>query len=121
MISIDKKDARILWNTKDGKITSLLVAEFLQDPETYLYNNQHLYKTYKKDIGNCLSDWDKMTNGEILLHIFSSASTSDLDSIHSIFRELFKIKEFRQEFKSYMPWFFNNDEIDEYDTTTTQK
>lgn len=124
MISIDKKDARILWNTKDDKITNLLVAEFLLDPETHLYNNQHLYNTYKKDIGNCLSHWDKMTNGKIIFHIFSSASTSDSNSIRSIFRELFKIKEFRQEFKCYMHWYFTDNEIDEYaelDTPTTQK
>lgn len=127
MITIDKKDARILWNVdwKDGKryISDFLVEEFILDPITKKYNNQHLYEKYHKDIGNCLADWDAMTNAEILFLIFFSGITTDGMQL-KIFTELFKIKEFRQELKFYMHWFFTDDELDEYaeyDTTTTQK
>lgn len=132
MKTIDKKDARILWNVKDekldSKITSLVVEEFLLDPKTRLYNNQHLYKIFQKDIGNCLSEWDKTSNGEMIFKIFSNASPENDMVRKDIFREFFKIKEFRLEFKKYLHYFFTDDEIDEYteidknnDTITTQK
>jgi hypothetical protein len=130
MITIDRKDARVLWNVKfedrDAKITDLIVEEFLLDPITKTYNNQHLYEIYHRDIGNCTSGWEKVTNARILFDIFAEHSAQDAKTRQNIIRELFKIKEFRAEFQNIMHRYFSDDEVDEYteqdnDTTTTQR
>ena len=51
------KDIRILWSTdKEGKISDLIVEEFL---EKHLTDEQRsLYERYSFDIGNCWVDWE---------------------------------------------------------------
>lgn len=62
-----KKNARVLFNTKQGKIEDLIVEEF-ENPE----EKQSLYKKYQLDFGNCLSDWCDWELSDVLLKIFFS-------------------------------------------------
>jgi len=91
-----KKDARILWNVNDeGKVTDILVTEFSNE-----INPQQLYQIYKKDIGNCNSNWDKITLVEALI-IFGFEYEAQNKKIKlKILQELIKIDEWKEEIKN---------------------
>ncbi len=85
-----KKNARILFNTKHGKITNFLVEEF-DNPES----KQYLYEEYSLDFGNCLSDWDDWSFSDVLIKIFVSYEVHDTIRKNILF-ELSKVEEWRE-------------------------
>jgi hypothetical protein len=87
-----KKDARILWNSENGKIIEVLVEEFKRPGD-----NHHLYQEYRSDIGNCLADWDKWPISYIFLVMFFKKEYIDLQAKESCMEQLLKIKEINDE------------------------
>lgn len=84
-----KKNVRILFNSKNGQITDLIVEEF-ENPES----KQYLYKTYSLDIGNCLCDWDEWSFSDVLIKIFVSYQVHN-EIRKKILFELSKVDEWR--------------------------
>ena len=96
--SIKKKNARILWNkTGDNVITDLIVEEFLLDPTTLKYNNQHFYDAYSCDIGNCIHDWDEQPVSYIIFRMFYNYTYATPEVKLKAIQELLKIEEVYQE------------------------
>lgn len=93
-----KMEARILFKVdKLGKITDILVARFKKPDE-----NQHLYKEYSQDIGNCLSEWKTWTLSDVLIQLFIFYEISSNLRIKTLM-ELSKIYEWR---KNLSPWIY---------------
>ena len=90
---LDKKDVRILWNTnKDHKVTEMIVVEFTKE-----HNPQHLYQKYDKDIGNCLSDWDRNWDTHFIIFYFLILEEfENIEVKKDAIKELLKIKELRE-------------------------
>ena len=97
-----QKDARILFNSKHGKITSFLVADF-SNPAS----KEYLYKEYDLDIGNCLSDWDKWTFADVLLKLFVSYDVPYDIRKHILF-ELSQVNEWRSQVSFWIWRNFSN-------------
>lgn len=90
---LNKKDIRILFNTNDkGDITEIEVAEFSEQNDP-----QHLYNKYSYDVGNCLSNWDKMTLHQLSIDLFCFYDFATREVKRQYLKEMMKIKEFRQE------------------------
>lgn len=87
--TLSKKNARILWNVKNGEIVDLVVEDF-SDPD----EKQYLYNKYSYDTGNCISDWDEWEFSDILIKIFVSYVVP-LGIRKKILFELSKIEEWR--------------------------
>lgn len=71
---IHKKNAWILFLTKDGKISDLQVYEVLREVEGHAekacaYIELRMPKTAFSDFGNCLSDWDQWTLQDVLFKV----------------------------------------------------
>ena len=84
-----KSNARVLFNSKFGKINDLIVEEF-SDPE----KKQSLYEVYNLDFGNCLSDWDEWDFSDVLIKIFVSYDVPS-NIRKKILFELSKVEEWR--------------------------
>jgi len=98
-----QKDARILFNSKHGKITGLIVSDFVSP-----LSKQYLYDEYDLDIGNCLSDWDKWSFSDVLIKLFVSYDVPASIRKHILF-ELSQVEEWRPQV-SFWIWrnFSNN-------------
>lgn len=97
--TIDKKNARILYQLENGKIFDLIVEEFINPGD-----NHHLYRVFSRDIGNCLSDWEKWTLADVLMATFISYEIP-FNLRKKVLFELSKIKEFRPDL--YV-WLYKN-------------
>ena len=84
-----KSNARILFNSKHGKIEDLIVEDF-----SNVEGKQYLYKNYSLDIGNCLSDWCDWTFSDVLIKIFVSYHVPS-GIRKKIIYELSKVEEWR--------------------------
>jgi hypothetical protein len=97
-----KNEARILFKTNELRITSdIHVAQF-KNPE----DNQHLYKEFCKDIGNCLADWDKWTLSDVLIKFFVFYGLTEECKIKALL-ELSKILEWRPEVAHHIYRWYN--------------
>ena len=64
--SLALSDIRVLWNVNEkSQITDLIVVEFTKENDP-----QYLYKKYTFDIGNCLSQWNKISIARLIFDIF---------------------------------------------------
>ncbi len=84
-----QRNARILFRSKNGKITDLIVEEF-SNPEIKSF----LYKKYLSDFGNCLSDWADWSLTDVLIKIFVSFEVP-FEIRKKILFELSKVEEWR--------------------------
>jgi len=98
-ITYPKKDIRILYDMKNGKLDDLIVEEFI-DPS----DKQFLYRSYSRDFGNCLSDWDEWTLSDILIKIFAGIEVPK-SLVKKILLELSKVDEWRPELAH---WIYRN-------------
>lgn len=90
---LDKKDVRILFNTnKEGDINEIEVVEFTEQ-----HDPQHLYNKYSYDVGNCLSNWDRMTLHQLTIDLFCFYDFASTEVKLKYLKEMMKIKEFRKE------------------------
>lgn len=85
------KNARILFQCKNGQIQDLIVEEFTEENTE---KKQYLYKKYSFDIGNCLSDWNEWTLSDVLIKIFVSYGVP-FEIRKKILFELSKVEEWR--------------------------
>jgi len=87
-----KKDARILFNVDDARI----ITDFLVEEFTPQNNPQHLYDFYKKDIGNCLHNWEDWTLALILKKFLIEYGISQSEK-YGFIANLCKVDEWRKE------------------------
>ena len=97
-----KAEARILFKEKAMEgIQEVLVARFSNAKE-----NQHLYRQYQSDIGNCLNDWDQWQLADILIKFFVFYPLNNDQKIQA-FMELSKITEYRPIIARYVYRYLN--------------
>jgi hypothetical protein len=95
---IDKKNMRILFNIdKQGKINDLIVAEFDEDRMDEFNSAEKLYNRYSYDVGNCLSDWEKMSLHQITLDLCFFYGFANRETKIKYLTEMMNVKEFRKE------------------------
>ncbi len=85
-----KCDARILFNSDEKGITDILVARFDQSEK-----QQHLYKKFRSDIGNCLRDWNEWTLSDVLIKLLIFHNIDRALKI-KLLLELSRIEEWRE-------------------------
>lgn len=98
-----KKNARILFNTKNEKINDLIVENFENNE-----SKQYLYNIYSSDIGNCLSDWEDWSFSDVLIKIFVSY-VIPIEIRKKILFELSKVEEWRPQLAFWIWRNFSHD------------
>lgn len=101
-----KSQARILFKINDeenskGLISDILVAQF-KNPE----DNNHLYKEWPQDIGNCIVDWEKWSLSDVLIKIFVFYGVTYECRI-KVLLQLSKIEEWRPYVAGWIYSWFN--------------
>ncbi len=112
----DIKEIRVLWNSQLSEnkdcyqVTKLIVAPFRYFGDNYkqemdfdhsenTYENEHLYDTYNKDIGNCnFSLWEKPESylvQYLMLKFFSDTKYINDKVKEESFFEFLQIKQMR--------------------------
>ncbi len=97
-----KKNARIMWSLdKNSLIDSLIVEEFIIDEHDFLYKGpHHLYKLYKRDIGNADTAWNEINLLDIVMYLSSAYGFKDGKTAMKAFHQLIKIDEFENQIKN---------------------